>query len=121
MAMIKNRRVAMGTVMLKDVNKINNDCKDILIGTLGISTHTWTMDQHNLSVLLMTNNINTEREGAKKMQIQQHIQLKSITCFLCGYKRQTELQCQRRDNKKCKGISLSNFHKIYLIHSMPLC
>jgi hypothetical protein len=65
-AMIKNRRVAMGTVMLKDVNKINNDCKDILIGTLGISTHTCMMDQHNLSVLLMTNNINTERGVLKR-------------------------------------------------------
>jgi hypothetical protein len=60
--------------------------------------------------------------GSKRQtELQCHIQLKSITCFLCGSKRQTELQCQTRDNKKCKVISLSNFHKIYLILCMPLC
>lgn len=54
------------------------------------------------------------------MQIQ-HVQLKSIACSLCGSKRQTELQRQTTDNKKCKVFSLSIFHKIYLTFSMPLC
>jgi hypothetical protein len=67
------------------------------------------MDKHNISVLLMPNYLNIERkkekEGAKDANTAIYVQLKSITCSLCGSKRRIQLQWETTDDKK---VFLSN-------------